>query len=226
MELAKKISGMFIVFTLVMLCMVVAVNADTGLVTPDVGLNLRTGAGTDYDIIDVIPQGTILHIIGYDNGWLQVIYRDKTGYVSQEYVSLQDDMSGYGSSVDAEMPLREQVVEYAKQFLGTPYVYGGSAPGGFDCSGFTSYVYKQFGYTINRVAADQASNGVAVDRSALLPGDLVFFTNGGYGIGHVGIYVGDGQIIHSPKPGDFIRYDSLDTAYYANNYVCARRIIY
>lgn len=119
-----------------------------------------------------------------------------------------------------------RVVEFASRYLGTPYRYGGNAPGGFDCSGFAQYVFNQFGYGLPRTAADQYKYGTYVERSELIPGDLVFFACYSKGIDHVGIYTGDGKFIHSssPRSGGVI-YSSLSENYYARSYVGAKRII-
>ena len=114
---------------------------------------------------------------------------------------------------------------YAQQFLGVPYVYGGNGPNSFDCSGFTSYVYRHFGYTINRTASTQLSNGYAVSKSELLPGDLVFFRyNTSYPASHVGIYIGGGQFIHASTNNYKVRIDTLLSGHYSNVYLTARRI--
>lgn len=120
----------------------------------------------------------------------------------------------------------ERIVEYAGKFIGTPYAYGGQSPSGFDCSGFAGYIYKQFGYSLPRTAAEQSGQGIAVDRGNLAAGDLVFFTCGGSYIDHVGIYCGNNRFIHSssPRSGGVI-YSSLQEGYYANCYAGARRII-
>ena len=116
------------------------------------------------------------------------------------------------------------IVATAKKYLGYKYVYGGSSPStGFDCSGFTSYVFKQYGITLSRTSAGQYSNGVAVSRSNLQPGDLVMF--GKSSITHVAIYIGGGQIIHASTPSTGVRIDSLSTGYYSNNYYGARRVL-
>lgn len=119
-----------------------------------------------------------------------------------------------------------RLVEDAAQFLGTPYKYGGSGPGGFDCSGFSSYIYSRAGISLPRTAAAQYSVGVAVAQSDLQPGDLLFYAGGGSGIDHVGIYAGNGQMIHSssPRSGGVI-YTPLNSSYYANSYVGARRVL-
>lgn len=115
------------------------------------------------------------------------------------------------------------IVATAKKYLGYKYVYGGTSPStGFDCSGFTSYVYRQHGISLNRTAAGQYSNGTYVSRSNLQPGDLVMF---GSPINHVAIYIGGGQIIHASTPSTGVRIDSLNSGYYSRNYTGARRIV-
>jgi cell wall-associated NlpC family hydrolase len=112
-----------------------------------------------------------------------------------------------------------QAVAIAMQYLGTPYVWGGASPGGFDCSGLVMYVYGQLGVSLPHNAAAQYGMGVAVPRTALEPGDLVFFD----GLGHVGIYVGNGAFIHAPHTGDVVRVSSL-SGYYSSAFVGARRV--
>ena len=134
--------------------------------------------------------------------------------------------------MSGEMPSRgdavssrgQAVVELAKQYLGTPYRYGGAAPGGFDCSGFVYYIYSQMGVTLNRVAADQMTNGTWVDKGNLQPGDIVGFTNSSGYINHVGIYAGNGMMIHSPQTGDVVKFESIVTGNYAGRLTCGRRI--
>lgn len=118
--------------------------------------------------------------------------------------------SGTGSSV----------VSYAKQFLGCKYVYGGTSTSGFDCSGFTQYVYRHFGVSLNRTAASQYGNGTAVTN--LQAGDLVMF--GKSGINHVGIYMGGNTFIHAANKSRGVTVDSLSSGYYKTNYVGARRV--
>lgn len=112
--------------------------------------------------------------------------------ISSNKVSLSRDGSISSSAV----------VNYATNFLGTPYVWGGTSPSGFDCSGFTQYVYRHFGVNLPRVAADQQQVGYNVPISDLRPGDLVFV---GYPAHHVGIYVGNGYMIHAPRTGDVVK---------------------
>ena len=124
-----------------------------------------------------------------------------------------------------EVPLGDKVVKYAMKFLGTPYVWTGVTPAGFDCSGFTKYVYRNFGISIPRVAADQYKYGpgVLISKDKLIPGDLVFFkgyTHSSTNPGHVGIYVGNGEFIHAPKSGDVVKISPLSSR---SDYVGARR---
>lgn len=111
------------------------------------------------------------------------------------------------------------VLNYAYQFLGTPYVWGGSTPSGFDCSGFTSYVYRKFGVNLPRVSRSQATVGTTVAYSDLQAGDLVFFGSGS--ISHVGIYIGGGNMIHSPRPGKTVE---ISTMKY-HKFITARRFL-
>lgn len=115
------------------------------------------------------------------------------------------------------------IVAEAEKYLGVDYVWGGTSPEGFDCSGLVQYCLNTLGISINRVAEDQFNDGMPVSRDELQPGDLVFFEQNGY-IHHVGIYVGDNMMIHAPHTGDVVRYQSLDTEYYKREYAGARRV--
>lgn len=119
-----------------------------------------------------------------------------------------------------------QVVEYAKKYLGYKYVAGGSSTKGFDCSGFTTYVFKHFGISLNRASKGQIKNGVAVEKSKLQAGDLVIFNNeSNSAIGHVGIYIGSGKFIHAANKKEGVTITELSMSYYSKRYVGARRVI-
>ena len=118
-------------------------------------------------------------------------------------------------------PTHGNVVSYALSQLTTPYVWGGSAPGGFDCSGLVMWAYAQVGVSLPHSSYAQYGYGVPVGRDQLAPGDLVFFD----GLGHVGIYIGGDQFVHAPHTGDVVKISSLDEDWYAQNYVGARRIL-
>jgi cell wall-associated NlpC family hydrolase len=138
-------------------------------------------------------------------------------------LALQQTAIGVSASADgtsvAPPSQYTGVVGIAMRYLGTPYVWGGSSPAGFDCSGFVAYVYAQVGVSLPHYTGAQWNMGVPVDRGSLEPGDLVFFD----GLGHVGIYIGGGQFIHAPHTGDVVKISSM-TGWYADTYVGARRI--
>lgn len=204
----------------------VATKADTALGYGKVDadgstLNMRAGASTSFDSLCSIPSGTVLELEGIYEGWYKVTYAGNTGYVSSDYITITTEPATSTSSA-----LGEQIVALAKQYLGTPYVLGGNGPSSFDCSGFTKYIYAQFGYTLNRTATDQLQNGVSVSRDELQPGDLVFFKyNTSKPVSHMGIYIGNGEFIHASTNRYMVQIDQMNTGHYANVFVYARRIL-
>jgi cell wall-associated NlpC family hydrolase len=131
--------------------------------------------------------------------------------------------AGGGGGINIPIPpsstLGGQAAAIAMQYLGTPYVWGGSSPSGFDCSGFTMYVWSQLGVGLPHNAAAQYGAGVSVPRDALEPGDLVFFD----GLGHVGIYVGNNAFVHAPHSGDVVKVSTI-SGWYADTWVGAKRV--
>ena len=227
MKLSLKKLLVSLALFLIVFGMNVALAETVGVVTANGGLNLRISPSTSSEVIMIVPSGSILKIAARENGWMWVAYDGKAGFVSEKYVKEREAASPSRGGITRTMGDGKgaEIVEFAKQFVGTPYKYGGNSPGGFDCSGFVQYVYSQFGYELNRTAPAQMENGVYVAKSELQPGDLVFFKNGGSGVGHSGIYVGDGYFIHARNPSNPLSITSLDDSYYLQNYVSARRII-
>lgn len=199
-------------------------------------LNVRSGPGTGNDIVTKLYEGNVAKIIGINNGWFKVQYGGKMGYVSPEYVtvtaytasgaSAASTQSASGST-SAATGTRQQIIEYAATLLGCKYVYGGTSPSGFDCSGYTQYVFANYGVSLSHSSKTQYSNAVSIKKSELQVGDLVFFssTAGSSTVGHVGIYTGDDQFIHAASPGKGVRYDSLSSDYYSSHYIGSGRVL-
>lgn len=186
----------------------------TGIVTGN-GVRMRGGPGTSYATIGYYDKGIKLAVTGKTGSWYAVSYNGLSGYMSVDYVRL----SSSGSEA-------EKIIATAKEYLGTPYVYGGASPKGFDCSGFIYYLFGQYGYSLHRGATSQYNNdGVYIEKSQLIPGDLVFFSGGGDPISHVGMYIGDGQFIHSSSGKGYVVITALDSSYYLEHYAGAKRIL-
>lgn len=219
-----------------------------GYVSAD-GLVVRKEPSTSSEELDSLSKNDKVVITGKIDGWYQIKLNGKTGYVSAKYISdtkIKETTSRSGSTIKQEevtpMDVEEttqkeekttttsksntSVVEYAKNYLGCKYVSGGSSPTtGFDCSGFTSYVYKNFGVSLSRSSKGQINDGVAVSKDELQPGDIVVFNNSGNSaIGHVGIYIGGDSFIHAANPRQGVVITSLSSSYYSKRYVGARRV--
>ena len=174
---------------------VVVVNTD--------GLNVRDEANTESAVLTQVPQGEELEYIETLEGWIKVGIDDEEAYVAAEYVTVTEKLDTaitmtellYGAGVS---DVRVELVEYAKQFLGNRYVWGGtSLTKGADCSGFVLSVFKKFGVSLPHHSGSQANSGTKISAGDLQPGDLVFYGNSRGTINHVAIYIGGGQVIHA-----------------------------
>ncbi len=197
-----------------------------GVVTAETGLKLRKEASTNSVVLTVLPYGTEVDVERAGQEWIRVVTDGgQKGYVSADYLSVR---TGAKTTRSASSSKGAEVVAYGKQFIGTPYVWGGTnLRTGVDCSGFVYAVYKNFGITLNRSSASMVNNGVEVSKSNLQAGDLVFFNSGGNsGICHVGIYCGDGTYVHSTDGAAYgVTVTNLSSDYSANTYVTARRVL-
>lgn len=218
-----------------------------GKVTADV-LNIRAAAKSGSTSLGTVTNGTVIAVTGIETGgWFAVSYNGVSGYVASQYVlicspasitSTADKPAGTADAAESTETTEttdstvspsasaSDIVSVAQQYLGVPYVYGGSSPSGFDCSGFTMYVFAQVGISLPHGATSQLSYGTEVSRSNLQPGDLVFFQDYGAVASHVGIYIGGDQFIHASSSSGNSRCvttSSLSESYYASHYLTARR---
>ena len=204
-------------------------------------VNLRKEPNTGSEIVSKLSLNMAVDVYSENGGWSKVKVSGKEGYISSSLLSDKKKETSRAAeaprtsentttstettTTTSSAPASKNggsVVETAKSYIGSSYVYGASGPNAFDCSGFTSYIYSQYGVSLNRTAAGQYSNGTAVSREDLQPGDLVMF--GKSGINHVGIYIGEGQIVHAANPSRGVTTDTINSGYYNNNYVGARRV--
>lgn len=211
-------------------------------------VNVRASASTSANVVTTLTRNTEVTIEGEENGWTRITTSTGvSGYVSSEYISDEQVQATNRSDSErtqkiVELPNTatdvteteevntavnkgEEVVDYAKTLLGKDYVYGGVGPNSFDCSGFTQYVYKKFGINLSHSASAQANIGTTVSKSDLQLGDMVFFSQGGSSIGHVGIFVGNNSFIHAANPQKGVVITSLADGYYTSNYKTAKRVL-
>ena len=201
-------------------------------------LNMRSAPGTRSAKIASISHNTVVAVSGMQDGWFKVKYDGKDGYVSAEYIvavskenTRKDDPKPMETPDTTTVPaetseLAEQIVAYAKEFLGVPYVYGANGPNSFDCSAFTKYVYKKFGYDLTRSAASQLGDGVGVSMEDIQVGDIICWRKYGSSKAatHVGIYIGDNQYIHASSSGS-VRINEMSYGSNVRYVVGVRRII-
>lgn len=202
----------------------------TKYVVANVGLNVRKGPSTSHAVVTTLANGTKVTVKSTSNGWSKITTGNITGYVSSSYLTSKKPSSGSSSSSDSSTSTSaSKLISYAKKFLGKPYVWGAQGPNGFDCSGFTYYVFKNSaGITLPRTSSMQSKYGTAVSKSNLKPGDLLFFdtvgSNNG-GVTHCGIYIGNGQMIHAASGQGKVVINNINSSYYVNAYVNARRVL-
>lgn len=225
-------------------------NTSKTMYTNSQTVNVREKADKTSNVIKQLPINSKVTVVSTEKGWAYIEINGVKGYIAESLLSTTKQETSRSSTTtrtttktttNTSTPVAQNntsnvtpnisetttssgtgssVVAYAKQFLGCRYVYGGTSTSGFDCSGFTQYVYKHFGVSLNRTAASQYSNGTAVTN--LQAGDLVMF--GKSGINHVGIYMGGNTFIHAANKNRGVTTDSLSSGYYKTNYVGARRV--
>jgi len=180
-------------------------------------VNMRAEPNTSSASLGQHNTGTIMTIIGINNGWYKVEHGSNTGYVrsdlmdkvsqseaSSQQQSASSSASRPGQTAPTSAPpaanrtLGQQIADYAVSYVGTRYIRGGAGPGGFDCSGLVTYVLREHGIRVTRNASGQyRDNGTHISRADLVPGDLVFFSNNGQSVSHVGIYIGNDRFVHA-----------------------------
>lgn len=178
-------------------------------VTTD-SLKVRAEANTDSEVITLVPRGEELEVSAVEGDWVKVFLDDDEVYVSGEYVEVSAELGTavtmsellYGQGI---ADVRVDICQYAKEFLGNPYVWGGtSLTKGTDCSGFVMKVFQKYGVKLPRNSRAQANCGTTIKVSEAKPGDLIFYAKGKT-INHVAIYIGNGQVIHASNPRTGIR---------------------
>lgn len=193
-------------------------------------VNMRSGPSLNSSVLYCLSNGTSVNVHGVCGDWYEVDYNGVVGYVYKLYVNWNGQVSSTQQQIVEEVSqptiqhtIGNDIVDTALQYLGVPYVWGGQSKNGVDCSGLVYAVYKQNGININRVAQDMYYNGREVSTDSLQLGDILLFGNSIYSIRHVGIYSGDGMIIHSSY-GDVVRNQPISQVQ-GMSLVGARRLV-
>lgn len=198
----------------------------SGMINGD-DVNLRAEPGPYGHIITTLSNGLAVSVVEQSGRWYKVELPDgRTGWVYRQFIEvnvLANDVSRDRSTL---LPV-DNLIQYAKSFLEVTYIYGGDSPRGFDCSGFTMYVFAKFGINLPHQANLQKEIGTEVPgMEDLQSGDLVFFkTEGSPIVNHVGIYLGDNRFIHASSGYGAVRISPLDSGYYYNCYASGRRLV-
>ena len=209
-------------------------------------VNIRSGPSTSYGSLARANSGDKAYIIGFNNQWYKVVYNNDIGYIRSDYLDLTEipyenkgstnkpkffvdgkstGVTPSAAALNGGSSKRQAIVSNAKKLIGVPYVWGGTTAKGFDCSGFTQYVMKQSGISLPRTTEQQVKVGTYVSKANLQPGDLVFLQNTyRSGVSHVGIYIGDGKVIHA-STSKGVTTSSLSGSYFTKHYHSARRVI-
>lgn len=200
-------------------CYTIHTNADS--------VCLRSAAGSGSHRIAVLPRGTTMKLLARNGKWAKIALSSGTcGYVYRPLLATGAGSEQPAAQVASSQPDRSShsLIQTALACRGMSYRRGGTSRGGFDCSGFTRYVFAKYGISLPHSSAAQAGRGASVSRGELKPGDLVFFQTYRRGISHVGIYVGNGNFVHAESRGKGVSVDSLSSSYYAGRYRGARRV--
>ena len=188
------------------------------------GLRVREEASTESPVITLVAEGEELEVVEQLDGWVKIMLDDEEAYVSADYVDIAKKLDRavtqteliYGKGVS---DVRVDLVNFAKQFLGNPYVWGGtSLTNGADCSGFVQSVFKNYGVSLPRTSSAQSTTGTKIGLSEAQPGDLVFYAKNGR-VNHVAIYIGNGQVIHASNARTGIK---ISNASYRTPYAVKR----
>ena len=207
-----------------------------GRITGD-SVNIRAKPTTSSDAVAFCSEETIVTVIGINTGWYKVVHEGHTGYIRSDLMTIIEGTRASSSSSastptssgyivpPANLAQGERIAQFALGFLGTHYVWGGTSPSGFDCSGLVKYTYDHFGYSITRVADSQYRNdGVLVEKADLQPGDILCFSSDGSYVNHVGIYIGNNEFVHSSSSSTGVIVSRLDSAYYTSVFLAGKRI--
>ena len=233
----KNVIGIFFTTFMIISSISTAHGLEKGIVSQCDYLNVRKGPSTKYSILSKLYTNNVIEIVEKSGNWYKVKTSSNIeGWVSSKYIGSYNEVQVTTSEVKQEEVKVEskennenskidKIVNLAKAQIGKPYRWGAAGPSSFDCSGFTTYIYKNgAGISLPRTSVSQSKTGTKISRNNLKTGDLVFFNTSGKGVSHVGMYIGDSKFIHSSSSKG-IRIDSLNSTYYKSRFISGSRVI-
>ena len=204
-------------------------------------VNMRARPDIASSVVLVVAENTNIDVIGINNGWFKVQHGGQIGYIRSDFMRVigaprpgvlpahstsANSAASAATNPSANLSRGQQIANFARGYVGSRYVWGGTTPAGFDCSGFVLYVMNHFGISVRRVANDQFNNsGRRITRAELAPGDLVFFSRNGTYIHHVGIYIGNNEMVHASSPSTGVIITRIDSPARINTWAGANRVV-
>ena len=230
----KNVIGIFFTTFMIISSISTAHGLEKGIVSQCDYLNVRKGPSAKYSILSKLYTNNVIEIVEKSGNWYKVKTSSNIeGWVSSKYIESYNEVQTNSNETQKEEVKTESnennkiddIVNLAKAQIGKPYRWGATGPSSFDCSGFTTYIYKNgAGISLPRTSVSQSKTGTKISRNNLKTGDLVFFNTSGKGVSHVGMYIGDSKFIHASSSKG-IRIDSLNSTYYKSRFISGSRVI-
>lgn len=223
----KNIIGIFFAAFMIISNIQTIYGLEKGIVRQCDYLNMRKGPSVNYSVVSKVYTNDVIDIVEKSGSWYKIKNSSNIeGWVNSKYIgNYTQNSTSENNNLNTSNSTVNNIIKIANAQMGKPYKWGANGPSSFDCSGFTSYIYRNgAGITLPRTSVSQSKTGTKLSRNQLKAGDLVFFNTSGSGVSHVGMYIGDEKFIHA-STSKGVRVDTLSSGYYKTKFVSGSRII-